>query len=74
MKTKTEIILLKAKSLLTNKNPDIDPRTDIRAKVLTPPRVHSSCFLFFTDSLSRPITDPKSKEIMNLINKGNPMN
>jgi len=38
------MILLKAELALINKNPDIDPKKDIRAKVLTPPRVQSSGF------------------------------
>jgi hypothetical protein len=72
-KTKIVMILPKTKSALVNKNPDIDPRKDIRAKVLTPPRVQSSGFLVLTDSLSRPITDPNKREIINLRNKGNPI-
>ena len=73
-KIKTVIILPKTELEFKNKKPDIDPKKDTRAKVLTPPRVHNSCFLFLIDSLSRPITDPKSKEIINLTNNDNPIN
>jgi len=53
---------------LVNKNPAIDPKNDIRAKVLTPPKVHRSFTISPPASLSKPIIDPKSKAIINLKN------
>ena len=53
---------------LLYKNPAIAPKNEIKAKVLTPPRVHTSFSLLeIVVSLSSPITDPKSKAVINFI-------
>ena len=66
-------MLEKIKSLFVNKNPDIDPKNDIRANVRTPPRVQSSRVFPLPVSLSNPIIDPNKREIINFQNKDNPI-
>jgi len=58
---------------LINKKPEIEPKKEIKAKVLTPPRVHNSCFLSFPVSLSSPIIEPSKREIINFMNKDIPI-
>jgi hypothetical protein len=67
------MILEKAKSLLINRKPDIDPKNDIKANVRTPPRVQSSRVFSLPVSLSSPIIDPNKREIINFQNKDSPI-